>query len=120
MQVRILFADDDADTRAIVADHLSAQGFAVETVADGVEAIDRLSENAYDLVLLDVRMPRKDGLEVLRFLKHLDLRPRVVMLTGVDELATALEAVKLGASDYLTKPFSFEALIRSIRRVLAS
>lgn len=119
MQTRILFAEDDFDARTIVRDSLVAAGFQVEGVVDGVEAIARLQAEAFDLLLLDVAMPRKDGLDVLRWLKHQEIAPRVIMLTGIDDLATAITAVKLGASDYVTKPFAIDALIAVIQRVLA-
>jgi DNA-binding response OmpR family regulator len=119
MLTRILFAEDDFNARTIVSDQLVAAGFQVEAVADGADAIERLQTDAFDLLLLDILMPRKDGLDVLRWLKHQEIAPRVIMLTGIDDLATAVEAVKLGASDYVTKPFAFDALLASIERVLA-
>lgn len=119
MQRRILFAEDDSDTRTVVSDQLIAAGFLVDAVADGAEAIDRLRADAFDLLLLDILMPRKDGLDVLRWLKHQEIAPRVIMLTGLGDLATAIEAVKLGASDYVTKPFAFDSLLAAIERVLA-
>lgn len=118
MVTRILFAEDDSDARTVVSDQLVAAGFQVEAVADGADAIERLRADAFDLLLLDIKMPRKNGLDVLRWLKHQEIAPRVVMLTGIDDLATALEAVKLGANDYVTKPFTLEALIGAIERVL--
>jgi len=118
MLTRILFADDDFDTRTVVTDQLIAAGFQVEAVPDGVEAIQRLRADAFDLLLLDIMMPRKDGLAVLRWLKHQEITPRVIMLTGISDLAVAVEAVKLGASDYVTKPFTFDTLLGTIERVL--
>ncbi len=119
MLTRILFAEDDFDTRTVITDQLVASGFHVEAVADGADAIDRLRADAFDLLLLDIVMPRKDGLAVLRWLKRQEIAPRVIMLTGIDDLATAIEAVKLGASDYVTKPFAIDALLGAIERVLA-
>ena len=115
---RILVAEDDGNSRTIIGDQLKAAGFQVDAAADGVETIERLQTDAFDLLLLDIIMPRKDGLDVLRWLKHREIAPRVIMLTGIDDLATAVEAIKLGASDYLTKPFPFSSLLRSIERVL--
>lgn len=119
MVTRILFAEDDFDARTVVSDQLVAAGFQVEAVANGADAIERLRTDAFDLLLLDIKMPRKNGLDVLRWLKHQEIAPRIVMLTGIDDLATALEAVKLGANDYVTKPFAFDALVGAIERVLA-
>ena len=78
-----------------------------------------LQEQGFDLVLLDLRMPRGDGFDVLRFLSSLPAHPPVIILTGVDDVSIASECVRLGASDYLIKPYNFHELINSIERVLA-
>jgi DNA-binding response OmpR family regulator len=90
----------------------------VVTAADGEEAISKLHSGTFDLMLLDIRMPRKDGLDVLEFVRSKRIRIRIIMVTGVDELSIAIRAVKLGASDYITKPFGLEDLLQAIRRVL--
>jgi DNA-binding response OmpR family regulator len=117
--IRMLFADDDAGIRFVVQDQLTPEGFDVHTAEDGEEAIQRLLENSYDIVLLDIKMPGKDGLEVLQFMREKKLRPRVIMLTAVEDINVAIRAVKLGANDYITKPFSLETLLGGIRRILA-
>ncbi len=118
MATRILFADDEDDVRALVRDQLSGEGFQVETAADGNEAMSLLRQQHFDLVLLDIKMPGKDGLEVLAFMKQEKLSPRTIMLTAVDELSVAIRAVKMGANDYITKPYALEDLVSSIRRAL--
>lgn len=118
MLTRILFAEDDSSARTVLSDQLTAAGFQVESVADGADAIEKLQSEAYDVLLLDILMPRKDGLDVLRWIKHQEIAPRVIMLTGVADLATAIEAVRLGANDYVTKPFALDALLGAINRVL--
>jgi DNA-binding response OmpR family regulator len=118
MSRTILYAEDEPGVRELIGEELRRIGYVVETVGDGESAIRILDEREFDLLLLDIKMPRKSGLDVLTHLKEKGLKPRVIMLTGVDDLATAVEAVKLGATDYVTKPAGLEALLASIRRVL--
>ncbi|MDH3252566.1 MAG: response regulator [Ignavibacteria bacterium] len=116
---RLLYVDDDASIRFVVKDQLTPEGFDIHTADDGVEAMEMLTHNTYDIVLLDIQMPRKDGLEVLKFMREKNLRPRVIMLTAVEDINIAIQAVKLGANDYITKPFTLETLLAGIRRILA-
>lgn len=119
MAQRLLYADDEESLRTLVKTHLSLEGFDVETVCDGQEAMDALQKREFDLVLLDLRMPKTDGFAVLQFLKHRNNQPPVIILTGVDDVSIASECVKLGAADYLIKPYNFHELIDSVERVLA-
>lgn len=119
MATRLLYAEDEDSTRAIVADQLVQAGYEVDMAVDGQEAIEKLQSGTYNLVLLDIKMPRKDGIEVLKFLKEKKMKPRVVMLTAVEDLSIAISCVKLGAIDYVTKPFSLDALLECVSRVLA-
>lgn len=86
---------------------------------DGDTAVDMLARSPKDLILLDIRMPRMSGVEVLEELKKRQIKPRIIMLTAVDDLSVAIQCVKLGANDYLTKPFDLEHLLAAITRVLA-
>ena len=115
----ILYVDDEDTLRELVNDQLSLEGFVVDTADDGDTAMTKLEKNEYDVVLLDVRMPRMSGIEVLKQIKLKKIHTRIVMLTGVDDLAVALEAVKNGANDYLTKPYELATLVKCIRRVSA-
>jgi DNA-binding response OmpR family regulator len=118
MNARVLYAEDEEQTRSLVAEELRQEGYTVDTAADGEAAIGLLATRTYDLLLLDIRMPKKSGLDVLAFIREKNLRPRVIMLTAVDELASAIQAVKLGANDYLTKPFRLEQLLSAVERIL--
>jgi DNA-binding response OmpR family regulator len=118
MAARLLYAEDEESARYIVSNQLLQEGFSVTAVEDGEAAIDQLKTGTFDLVLLDIRMPRKDGLEVLRYMRANGIGSRVIMLTAVDEMSIAISAVKLGANDYLTKPYSLETLLSSIHKVL--
>lgn len=119
MAHRVLYAEDEEVMRTLVSEQLKEEGFEVQCAADGEQAVEILEKESFDLVLLDIKMPRRDGLEVLKFLKEKKLRPRVVMLTGVEDVSIAISCVKLGAIDYITKPFSLENLLECLRRVLA-
>ena len=119
MATRLLYADDEEPLRELVKSHLSLEGFDVETASDGKEAVEMLEKGRFDLVLLDLRMPKMDGFAVLQYLNKRPSPPPVIMLTGVDDVAIASQCVKLGASDYLTKPYNFHELIDSVERVLA-
>jgi len=118
MPTRILYAEDDDTSRLIIKEQLESEGYTVETAADGEEAIAFLQKGQYDLVLLDIKMPGKTGLEVLKALRDQGSTSRVIMLTAVNELSIAIQAVKLGANDYVTKPFQLDQLFTSIQRVL--
>ena len=119
MAQRLLYADDEEELRELVKSHLSLEGFEVTTVSDGIEAVEALTTSKFDLVLLDLKMPRMDGFAVLQHLSKLKSAPPVIMLTGMDDVTIASQCVKLGAADYLTKPYNFHELIDSVERVLA-
>ena len=118
-QIRLLFVDDEEPLRVLVKNQLTLEGLHVDTADDGDTAVEELNKNKFDIVLLDIRMPRMNGVEVLKFMKRQKSPTRVIMLTAVDDLTVAIEAVKNGANDYLTKPYDIDNLMACIRRVLA-
>lgn len=118
-KIQILYVDDEQNLRHLVKEQLSAEGYAVETADDGDTAIDMIKKHEYDVVLLDIRMPRVSGLDVLKYIRAQKLHSRVLMLTAVDDLSVVLEAVKIGANDYLTKPYEVNTLLSSIHRLTA-
>ena len=115
----ILFVDDDAALRDIVTDQLSAQGYRVDEAADGADALTKLQTTSYDVMLLDINMPQKSGIDVLKHVKDNGLKCKIIMLTGRVGFSIAMESLKLGADEYITKPFSFDYLVDAIKRVLA-
>jgi DNA-binding response OmpR family regulator len=119
MAIRILCVDDEQSVQDLVSTHLMLQGFEVRTAANGKEAIKCLESESFDLLLLDIEMPKMNGLEVLRCMKirHIDVHP--IMLTGADDLQALNECARWGANDYLPKPYNFHELMDSIDRVLA-
>ena len=115
----ILIADDDAAMRTYLARFLSSSGYQTECVDSGESAISRLRQSpAPDLVLLDMLMPGTDGIDVLTHMKKVNPGIPVVVLSGVGHVRTVVEAIKLGASDYLSKPFEDEELELTIRNIL--
>lgn len=107
----LLLVDDDATYRERLAKAITARGYEVRT-ADGAEAAVALAEaESPEFAVLDLRMPGDSGLELLRRLKAIDATTKVLMLTGYGSIATALEAVRLGAANYLTKPADVDDIL---------
>ncbi len=115
---RILVVEDDSAVRRSVAMCLRDQGHEVVEVLDGAEAIDRLSSEIFDLVLTDSRMPRQGGHEVLRFAKMVNESTPVIVMTAYPTVETAVEAMKLGADDYVQKPFELAELEIKVAKAL--
>src|SRR5580698_1565623 len=103
---RLLVVDDDANNRATLARRLTQKGYTVEVAGDGPQALGKIPQGRYDLVLLDQMMPGMSGIEVLRRLRmtYSQNELPVIMVTGVDEGQKVAEALGLGANDYVVKP----------------
>jgi DNA-binding NtrC family response regulator len=104
MKTRVLLVDDEKDFVEALAQRLEIREFAVTTAFSGDEALAQIHEHDFDVIILDVLMPGKDGVEVLREIKKLKPLTQVIMLTGQSTVDTAIEGMKLGAYDYLMKP----------------
>jgi DNA-binding response OmpR family regulator len=115
---RILIVDDDATTRHLLREVLSSAGFAATVAKDGVEALKVLRSRRVDLLLLDVWMPRMNGLDLLARLKTRKTRPRVVVMTSDDAPETLLKAVRAQAFTYVHKPVAATVLLQTVREVL--
>jgi DNA-binding NtrC family response regulator len=113
--VRVLLADDEAQLRRVLARELVRKGHDVSAVADGQKALERLAEEEFDVAIVDVRMPGLDGLAVLRSLSDEVAPPEVILLTGNATVEVAVEAMKLGAYDFVTKPCRIEVLDALVR-----
>jgi DNA-binding response OmpR family regulator len=118
--VSVLFVDDEDILRMLMRDQLSAEGYEVETADDGDTALEILGKKSFDLLLIDIRMPRMNGIELLKEIRKQKIRSRILVLTAVDDLNIAIEAVKQGANDYLTKPIELKSLTAAIQRVIAT
>ena len=117
MDARILLVEDDPSIREITALGLRAAGFTVETASDGVEGVERWRQDRPDLVLLDVMLPRLDGLEVLRAIRREATTP-VVMLTARADTIDVVVGLESGADDYVRKPFEMPELVARVRAAL--
>jgi len=115
---RILVVEDDADLAFGLEDDLKTEGYVVEIVRDGLAATRRAREEAWDLILLDVMLPGRDGFEVCRDLRRAGLRTPIVMLTAKAQEAEKVLGLELGADDYVTKPFSPRELRARIKAAL--
>ncbi len=115
---KILVVDDDPQLREVIVETLKAAGYSPESAADGLEALARLEKEEFDLLLLDVRMPRMDGLEVLGRLRALSRHPKVLVMTADDTPETLLRVIREQACEYITKPFEPAALVETVTRAL--
>jgi DNA-binding NtrC family response regulator len=117
---KILVVDDEDALRTVLSGELASEGYDVKTAGDGDEAIQNLQKENFDLVLLDIKMPRLNGFEVLKFVKEKYTKTKVVMLTGFADLKNAIESKKLGAEDFISKPYDLVDLLTTVERVLTN
>ncbi len=115
---RILIIDDDESLRKVIGYMLEEAGYEVDRAASADEGLARIAERRPDLVLSDIKMPKKDGIELLGDIKRVDATIPVVILTAFASVETAVEAMKRGASDYLTKPISRDDLTMTVAKTL--
>ncbi len=115
---RILVVDDEESLREILTIMLHREGYRVDAAADGLQALTRLKEYGYDLVISDIKMPRLNGFELLRHIKERTPETAVIMITAFSSAEEAVEAMKQGAYDYITKPFKNEEIRLIVRNAL--
>lgn len=118
MSITIMIVDDDAAVRSSLGSVLATYGFATKASASAREALAALREGGCDCLLLDVRMPELDGLAALRLIQSTPSPPPVIMITGHADVPMAVQAMKLGAADFIEKPIVDEELVDSIRTAL--
>jgi DNA-binding response OmpR family regulator len=111
---RVLVVDDEPDFIELLREFLTAKGYEVIAASNGEEALRKVKEDRPHLILLDVRMPKMNGLEVLKQVREIDHEVGVIMVTAVNEEETGRQALKLGAFDYITKPLDLKYLERSL------
>lgn len=116
--MKILLAEDEVDLNNVVTRYLKKNGYSVDSVLDGEEALDYLEYGEYDLVILDIMMPKVDGFEVIKKLRDKGNHTSVLMLTARDSADDKVKGLDLGADDYIVKPFDFNELMARIRAVV--
>ena len=116
--MKILLAEDEVDLTNVVTRYLKKNGYSVDSVLDGEEALDYLEYSEYDLVILDIMMPKVDGFEVIKKLRDKGNHTSVLMLTARDSADDKVKGLDLGADDYIVKPFDFNELMARIRAVV--
>lgn len=115
---RILIVDDDSELRANLSEILRGAGYYTDEAASGKEAIEKSASKDFDIALLDLMMPRMSGIDALPELRKVSPKTKTIMVTAFATVESAVNAIKKGASDYITKPFKIEELLTIIRRVL--
>ena len=117
-KIKIIVVDDELSIRESLKGWLQQDGYQVETAAGGPEALAKNAENRFDIMLIDVKMPEMDGLTLLQKIKEIDSDIAIVMMTAHGAIRDAIEAIKLGAYDYLLKPFELEELSFTIQKLV--
>jgi DNA-binding NtrC family response regulator len=115
----LLIVDDEEPLRVLLESELSeSDEFAVDVAVDGGEAINRIQAKVYDVLLLDIRMPRVSGIEVLKFIQEYSPTTQVIILTNYADVKTAIQTIKMGAYDFLAKPYDIDELFNTIHRAI--
>ncbi|GAB4289161.1 MAG: hypothetical protein Kow0098_06960 [Ignavibacteriaceae bacterium] len=114
----ILVIDDDISVCNALKEELSEVGYDVQCLYDGSSAAEFLLNNPVDLVLLDLKMPGKDGFEVLKEINQQKVKPKIIVLTAYADVKSAIDSAKMGASDFISKPYDFDELLITIRKVI--
>ena len=118
MERSILLVEDEPGLRMTLSDRIRDEGYDVETAADGVQGFEAAANNTFDLVILDVMLPRKNGLDVCRDLRQRGVNTPILMLTARTQTFDKVVGLKIGADDYLTKPFEMPELLARIEALL--
>ena len=113
--MRILIAEDEKNLNELIQRKLKSEGYAVDACFDGEETLQYLTSTEYDLAILDISMPKKDGIQVIREARSMGTMTPVIFLTARDAIEDRVKGLDSGASDYMTKPFSFKELLARIR-----
>jgi heavy metal response regulator len=116
--MRVLVVEDQKNVARFIARGLREQGYAVDVAEDGAEGLEMAEIARYDLIILDLMLPKVDGFEVCRRLRERDVQTPILMLTARDDKRTRIEGLDTGADDYLTKPFDFDELLARMRALL--
>ncbi len=113
--MKVLLAEDTKDLNKVLCAVLEHGGFTVDPVFDGVEVLEHIEHDSYDCIVLDIMMPRKDGIEALKEIRERNILTPVLMLTAKSEIDDRVAGLDAGADDYLTKPFAMKELMARVR-----
>ena len=116
--MKILLAEDEVDLNNVVTRYLKKNGYSVDSVLDGEEALDYIFSVEYDVILLDIMLPKLNGFEVLKKIRSRNIKTPVLLLTARDGIEDRVQGLDFGADDYLIKPFAFDELLARIRVLL--
>jgi DNA-binding response OmpR family regulator len=114
----ILIVDDDFNLCTVLKEELAEVGYDADFVNNGDDAFPHLLNRNVDLILLDLKMPGKDGFDVLKELKEKKIKVKIIVLTAYADVKSAIESARMGASDFISKPYDFDELLITIRKVL--
>ncbi len=118
MVAKILVVDDDPEARNVAVNVLTRAGHKVEGAEDGVQGLSKYQDERPNAVLLDINMPRMDGMSTLVAIRRYDPKARVIMVTGLADKQLALAAARMGASDFVVKPYKVDRLLLAVGRLL--
>ncbi|RMG64178.1 MAG: sigma-54-dependent Fis family transcriptional regulator [Calditrichaeota bacterium] len=113
---RVMVVDDEENIREVLSNYLTGLGYQVVTATDGQDALNKFQKDQFDLIISDLLMPNIDGLDLLKRIREQDKEVIFLMITGYPSIETAVEAIKKGAYDYITKPFHMEDVKIRIER----
>jgi len=114
MSIKVLLVDDEKDFTEVLSERMEARGFRVEIADSGPVAINKVKEKSYDAIILDMAMPEMDGIDVLKILLKENSDLQIIFLTGHATLEKGIEAVKLGAVDFMEKPVDIDKLLEKV------
>src|SRR5215472_6042104 len=118
MNESILLVEDEKALRTTLSDRLRMEGYVVETASDGLEGVEMATNQPFDLIILDLMLPRRSGLDVCRDIRHAGMATPILMLTVRNETLDKVVGLRLGADDYMTKPFEASELIARVEALL--
>lgn len=118
MSYKILVVEDDNQIQELIIEFLSSQGYKVDMANDGVEGYEKFKKDKYDLVILDVMMPKLNGYSLCKMIKNLNKQVSIIFLTALDDEESEIKGFDLDADDYISKPFSFNILVKRVEAVL--
>lgn len=118
MNSRILVVEDDSQIQELIVEFLLSQDYIVDTASDGIEGYEKFKRGNYDLVILDVMMPKLDGYGLCKMIKRLNENVAIIFLTALGDEESEVRGFELKADDYISKPFSFNVLIKRVEAVL--